>query len=335
MGAGPDNAWVDPLLTNEWQLFGWSNVAEMTKMGMPGVFTHGEFDTWSPGYLMFLAAMHGSISRLYETFGNGGADTEVGAKLLPGAVFAHRVSPGSTLAARRVVAAQQQQLPADGAPRRARFRGRQPRAAAGELLRQGQRAVQQPRREGPSACRSSRPDDPRRRAQADLLRVLGRQHVEISRISQPFTVPLAPSPGGDAGSSATSPASSAASSAAEPHKSAPPTVRLLPAGSYVVRMDQPHSRIADALLDRQYWSPDDPQTHPYDDTGWSFGELFDVEALRVVDGKILAAAMDPVTRAGASSGGRHRQRARSSWWQTTARTRCCRCATPSAKTAPR
>jgi cephalosporin-C deacetylase len=43
---------------------------------MPGVFTHGEFDTWSPGYLMFIAAMHNGISRLYETFGNGGADTE-------------------------------------------------------------------------------------------------------------------------------------------------------------------------------------------------------------------------------------------------------------------
>ena len=29
-----------------------------------------------PGYLMFLAGMHNGISRLYETFGNGGADTE-------------------------------------------------------------------------------------------------------------------------------------------------------------------------------------------------------------------------------------------------------------------
>src|SRR5207302_1737156 len=37
---------------------------------------HGNFDTWSPGYLMFIAAMHNGISRLYETFGNGGADTE-------------------------------------------------------------------------------------------------------------------------------------------------------------------------------------------------------------------------------------------------------------------
>jgi len=47
----------------------------MTKFGMPGVFTHGDFDTWSPGYLMFLAALHNGISRLYETFGNGNADT--------------------------------------------------------------------------------------------------------------------------------------------------------------------------------------------------------------------------------------------------------------------
>src|ERR1022692_2731088 len=46
----------------------------VTAFGMPGVFTHGTFDTWSPSYLMFIAAMHNGISRLYETFGNGGAD---------------------------------------------------------------------------------------------------------------------------------------------------------------------------------------------------------------------------------------------------------------------
>jgi Zinc carboxypeptidase len=75
-GDGPFNAWVDPILTDEWEMIGWRNVADMTKFGMPGVFTHGVFDTWSPGYLMFIAAMHNGISRLYETFGNGGADTE-------------------------------------------------------------------------------------------------------------------------------------------------------------------------------------------------------------------------------------------------------------------
>jgi hypothetical protein len=35
-------------------------------------------------------------------------------------------------------------------------------------------------------------------------------------------------------------------------------------------MDQPYSRIADALLDYQYWAPNDPQRNPYDDTGWTY-----------------------------------------------------------------
>ncbi len=61
-------------------------------------------------------------------------------------------------------------------------------------------------------------------------------------------------------------------------------------------MDQPYSRIADALLDRQYWAPDDPQKHPYDDTGWSFTHLFNVKTVRVADASILKAAMKPVGR---------------------------------------
>ena len=59
-------------------------------------------------------------------------------------------------------------------------------------------------------------------------------------------------------------------------------------------MDQPYSRIADTLLDYQYWAPDDPQRNPYDDTGWTFGELFNVKVVRVTDVKVLDAAMEPV-----------------------------------------
>ena len=60
-----------------------------------------------------------------------------------------------------------------------------------------------------------------------------------------------------------------------------------PAGSYIIRMDQPYSRIADALLDYQYWAPNDPQKNPYDDTGWTFPEGFAVQAVRVIDPKVL------------------------------------------------
>ena len=51
------------------------------------------------------------------------------------------------------------------------------------------------------------------------------------------------------------------------------------AGSYVVRMDQPYSRMADMLLDTQYYNVNDPR--PYDDTGWTLGPLHNVKTVRV------------------------------------------------------
>ena len=72
---------------------------------------------------------------------------------------------------------------------------------------------------------------------------------------------------------------------------------------YVVRMDQPYSRIADTLLDYQYWSPNDPQKNVYDDTGWTFGELGNVQVARVTDLKVLDAPMERVEGDGAAPGG--------------------------------
>src|SRR5262249_48249327 len=71
--------------------------------------------------------------------------------------------------------------------------------------------------------------------------------------------------------------------------------RTFPAGSYVVRMDQPYSRIADMMLDLQYWAPNDPQRNIYDDTAWTFGELGDAQVVRVVDVKALDAPMEKVS----------------------------------------
>ncbi len=56
------------------------------------------------------------------------------------------------------------------------------------------------------------------------------------------------------------------------------------------------------LLDRQYWAPDDPQKHPYDDTGWSFPLLFNVKVTRVTDAAVLRAKMDAVEDPAAAVG---------------------------------
>src|SRR3954447_3536786 len=294
VGDGPYNAWVDPILTNEWQLFGWMNVAQMTKYGMPGVFTHGDFDTWSPGYLMFLAAMHNGVSRLYETFGNGGADTET-----------RELSPD---ASSRTWYRQDPPYPQVNWSQRDNNNYEQTGllvslafvAENRELLlrnfwEKSKRSIRKPENEGPAAYVLPA-DDRRPGAQAELLRVLQLQHVEISRADKPFTVAV-PAP-------KTEGKDKDKDKAKDKAQDKPTTVqRTFPAGSYVVRMDQPYSRAADALLDRQYWSPDDPQKRPYDDTGWCFPALFDTEAIRITDREVLNRSMGPVEAPLRATGG--------------------------------
>src|SRR5271170_5089369 len=283
-GDGPFNAWVDPILTDEWEMIGWRNVSDMTKFGMPGVFTHGVFDTWSPGYLMFIAAMHNGISRLYETFGNGGADT------LPRTLDADEYS--------RTWWRQNPPLPKalwsqrdnnnyeeTGLLTSLHYFNENKQMFLKNFYLKSKRSIQKPSAEGPAAYVLPS-DDPRASVQADLLRIMLKQHVEISRSTGAFTIDLPamkikkPTKPDDS---------------EEKPKPPAPTTRSFPAGSFVIRMDQPYSRVADALLDYQYWSPDDPQKTPYDDTAWTLGELFGVQVARVSDRKVLSVPMEKIT----------------------------------------
>ena len=244
---------------------------------MPGVFTHGDFDTWSPGYLMFLAAMHNGVSRLYETFGNGGADTQK--RILQPEDYSrtwYRQNPPLpvvTWSQRDNNNYEQSALLSTLS-----YYSHHTEHFLDNYYLKSKRSVQKPALGGPAAyvLPASAAEANR---QIQLLRILRLQHVEISRLTQARTqaVPAA-------------------------KRGGPPTTETVPAGSLVVRMDQPYSRIADALLDRQYWAPDDPQKHPYDDTGWSFSQLFNVKVLRVTDPAILAAPMEPMDDPTALSG---------------------------------
>ena len=286
-GDGPFNAWVDPILTNEWEILGWRNVQDMTKFGMPGVFTHGEFDTWSPGYLMFLAAMHNGISRLYETFGNGGADTEQ--RTLQPDEYSRmwwRQNPPlpTVLWSQR----DNNNYEETGLLTSLHFFSDNREMFLKNFYLKSKRSVMKPEEEGPAAYVLPG-NDPRLESQSELLKILQLQHCEISRVTSEFSVTVPA--GAQTGHSHAESKSERASS----EEAAKTTTMNFPAGSYIIRMDQPYSRIADALLDYQYWSPDDPQKTPYDDTGWTFGELFNVKVIRVTDGKILSVPMERIT----------------------------------------
>ena len=276
VGDGPYNAWIDPLLDGEWAALGWNNVSQMTAMGMPGVFTHGDFDTWSPGYLMFLAAMHNGISRLYETFGNGGADTEK--RILEPDEYArtwYKANPPLPV----VTWSQRDNNNYEETAllTTISYFAQHSQHWLADYYLKAKRSIEKPENAGPAAYVISAKDQSPSR-QAELLRVMALQHVEVNRLTAPATVAIP----GDRDTAAKK--------------------MTFPAGSYVIRMDQPYSRIADALLDQQYWAPDDPQKTPYDDTGWSFPYLFDVPTVRVTDLSILKASMEPVENPGAPDG---------------------------------
>jgi hypothetical protein len=275
VGDGPYNAWIDPILTGEWQQLGWDNVQQLTKFGMPGVFTHGDFDTWSPGYLMFIAAMHNGVSRLYETFGNDGADT-VKRILDPADYQRTWYKPNPPLP--EVVWSQRDNnnYEQTGLLAALNYFSDNSQLFLKNFYLKSKRSIEKPQEAGPSAYVFPA-DDRRTGSQAQLLRIMQLQHAEVSHLTAPVTVTLPAPKGGDG-------------------KAGKPVSRTFAAGSYVVRMDQPYSRIADTLLDRQYWSPKDPQQHPYDDTAWSMGDLFDVQVVRVTDNAILKAPMDLVSQ---------------------------------------
>ena len=253
VGDGPYNAWVDPILTDEWQLLGWNNMSEMTKFGMPGAFAHGTFDTWSPGYLMFIGAMHNGISRLYETFGNAGADT-VERKLqpndyartwfkqnppLPKAMWSQRNNNNYTLT---------------GLLTALSYFADNNKLFLKNFYLKSKRSILKPTVEGPAAYVLSA-DDARPGPQAELLRVLQRQAIEVSRATAPFTVTLPAKkarPADKSAEASAKPVDKPAEGAAKATDEKPKTeTKTFPAGSYIIRMDQPYSRIADALLDYQ------------------------------------------------------------------------------------
>jgi hypothetical protein len=281
VGDGPYNSWIDPTLADEWAELGWNNVAQMQSLGMPGVFTHGDFDTWSPGYLMFLAGMHNGISRLYETFGNGGADTEK--RILDPEEYSrtwYRQNPPLPV----VTWSQRDNNNYEESAllTTISYFAQHTHHFLENYYLKSKRSIEKPTLEGPAAyVIAADPADANR--QVELLKVMKRQHVEVEQLADAATSSVPAAKRGDK-----------------------VTQQTFPAGSLVIRMDQPYSRVADALLDHQFWAPDDPQKHPYDDTGWSFSHLFNLKVVRLTDPSILQAKMtavdDPASIAGKLTG---------------------------------
>lgn len=251
-GTGPYNPWYDPILIDEWHILAYNEVNEMTRRGVPGVWTHGFYDGWAASYGFTVANGHNGIGRFYETFSGGGADTgirSVGQQTNRDWYRPNPPFPRVRWSIRNNVNLSQSAL-LQGFYKIANEKEKFMR----NFYLKSKRSVAKATAEGPAAYVFPG-DDAKKANQAKLLELLMNQGVEVHTLDREVET----------------------------------ADGKLPANSLVVRMDQPYSRLADIMLDKQFYKATDPRS--YDDTGWQLGPLFDVKVVRAKDAKVLSARM--------------------------------------------
>ena len=301
-GTGPYNAWLDPLVVDEWHLLAYHEIEEMTKRGVPGVWTHGFYDGWAPNYMFYVANGHNSIGRFYETFGNNGADTidrTVTQQAQRDWFRPNPPLPRVKWSMRNNVNMQQSAILLA-----MNFVANNKERFLRNFYIKSRRSVEKAANEGPAAWVVPG-DTPRPVEAADMVNLLRLMGVEVQQATREFSVnePRRTSAGtGAQGSGGEQPEQRSADAGApggeqrtqgSAGSAGATTTRKFPAGSYIIRMDQPYSRMADMLFDTQYYNVNDPR--PYDDTGWTLGALRNVETVRVTDKAVLAAPMNMLT----------------------------------------
>jgi len=252
-GMGPYNAWLDPIVVDEWQKMAYVEIEEMTKRGVPGVWTHGFYDGWAPNYMFYVANGHNSIGRFYETFGGRGADT--GERTVPREQTSRTwFRPNPPLPKVKWSIRNNINMQQSAILFAMNYTASNGKTFLENFYLKSKRSVAKAATEGPAAWVIPA-NNPRPVEAADMVSLLQMQGVEIHKLDA------------DAEAGA----------------------QKISAGSYVVRMDQPYSRMADMLLDTQYYNVADPR--PYDDTGWTMGALRNVKTSRITEAAILRAPM--------------------------------------------
>ena len=265
-GQAPQNPLLDPIVYGELPWFANFEMAQLTSYGMPGVWTHGFVDMWSPGYLAFMASNHNGLIRFYETFGNGGATT----------MKRHLKTEDNTAEQARTSREWYRPSPPyeevewsmrnntnysqTAALTALQLAASNPEVILRNFHRKSRNAVEDGERNPPHGfvVPGGQRDGTRVATLVNLLRVQG---VEVGRADGALTL-------GD---------------------------ETYPAGSHVVRGGQPYFRLAKILLGSQEFPDEGLRT--YDDTGWTMGPMHRVDVVAVDDPSILAAPVEPIDEA--------------------------------------
>ena len=262
-GQAPQNPILDPIVYGELPWFANFEMARLTGYGMPGVWTHGFVDMWSPGYLAFMASNHNGLIRFYETFGNGGATTMTRRlKTEDNTAEQARTSrewyrPSPPYEEVEWSMRNNTNYSQTAALAALELAASHPRVVLEGYYRKSANAVADGERNPPHGfvIPAGQRDMTRAATLVELLRIQG---VEVGRTQEPLTL-------GD---------------------------ETYPAGSYVIQGRQPYFRLAKTLLG----SPEfpDESLRTYDDTGWTMGLMHRTPVVAIDDPAVLAAPVVPV-----------------------------------------
>ncbi len=260
-GTGPINEHVDPLTYAERLELSFHEVQTLTGLGMPGVWTWNFGDDFAHLYLDSIATNHNADGRGYETFGNGTAET-----LTP-----DQPSQDTSVEWYRPLPPPAQGSFLWSARDNVNYNETALLAALEACARDSQTLLRDYYLKGLHSYRRGLEQppygfvipagqgDPVRVAQ--LVALLIRQGIEVERASMPITL----------------------------------NEGTWPAGSYVVRLDQPYRDYAVDLLTPQQYPKDAGEA--YDDVSWELPAHYHLAVMATADSRVRTLPLSPLQTA--------------------------------------
>ena len=262
-GQAPQQPTLDPILYGELPWFSNFEMLQMIKYGMPGVWTHGFVDMWSPGYLGFMSSNHNGMLRMYETFGNGGANT-MKRKVAPpeGAGQTSREWYRPLPPYKEVVWSMRNNTNymETGALSALQLTSEFPKVVLENFYKKSRNSVEAGKNEAPYGyVIPAGQRDPTRVAL--VVNLLRQQGIEVGVAKAEVKLKEG----------------------------------TFAAGSYIVKRDQPYGRLAKILLEKQNFP--DANLRTYDDTAWTLGLATHTDVKEIADKAILDVPIVPVISA--------------------------------------
>jgi len=265
-GTGPYNDEFDPIVVDEWHKLAYEEINELTRRGLPGVWTHGFYDGWAPNYVLAIANLHNGIGRFYETYTSSGADCHT-VNLRSNQTDREWYRPNPPVNGVRWCIRNNINYQQSGVLVALRYVSHNAGTFLENYTAKAERMIRRGQTTAPYAYVI--PRGQRHGAEAaDLINLFRMQGAEVHRATSDFTLVRNPK--------------------AKSDTSAKNRVAVQ-RGDWIVRMDQPYAAFVRTVLAIQDYEPDDPQ--PYDDTGWTLDALRHVATIGVGDSSVLSRPM--------------------------------------------